>query len=94
MAITLRNKTIEEKIRRLARRKGIGPSAVIAEAIDRELASVEREADQKLRDLRAIRSQMTTPSDKEREDFWSELDHVNEELFTAAPSPRRSKRVK
>lgn len=34
MAITLRNKAVEEKIKRIGRRTGLGPSAVIAKAVE------------------------------------------------------------
>jgi hypothetical protein len=34
MAITLRNKPLEDKIRRIGRRTGLGPSAVIARAVE------------------------------------------------------------
>ncbi len=34
MAITLRNKPLEEKIKRIGRRTGLGPSAVIAKAVE------------------------------------------------------------
>ncbi len=94
MAITLRNKVVEEKIRRLAERKGMGPSAVIASAIDREVAEFDREVDCKLKDLQAIRSQLKPPTDDERDAFWKELDLVNEELFTETARPKRSKRLK
>lgn len=41
MAITLRNKKVEDQIHRLARRWGKGPSAVIAEAVERAVAADE-----------------------------------------------------
>ena len=41
MAITLRNKALEAKIKEIGRRTGLGPSAVIARAIDRETAELE-----------------------------------------------------
>ncbi|MBL8568680.1 MAG: hypothetical protein JNK84_06300 [Phreatobacter sp.] len=34
MAITLRNKPLEEKIKRIGRQRGLGPSAVIAKAVE------------------------------------------------------------
>ncbi len=34
MAITLRNKPLEEKIRLIGRQRGLGPSAVIAQAVE------------------------------------------------------------
>lgn len=34
MAITLRNKPLEEKIRQIGRQRGLGPSAVIAKAVE------------------------------------------------------------
>jgi len=34
MAITLRNKPLEERIKRIGRRTGLGPSAVIAKAVE------------------------------------------------------------
>ncbi len=34
MAITLRNKPLEEKIRLIGRQRGLGPSAVIAKAVE------------------------------------------------------------
>lgn len=94
MAITLRNKNVEEQIRRLARRKGIGPSAVIAEAIERELGHAQDEAERKLRALQQIRSRMRPFSDQEREGFWEELDRINEEPFTQSPARERATRAK
>ncbi|MGL4286612.1 MAG: hypothetical protein ACRCVA_09735 [Phreatobacter sp.] len=41
MAITLRNKKVEDQIHRLARRWRKGPSAVIAEAVERAAAADE-----------------------------------------------------
>lgn len=34
MAITLRNKPLEERIKRIGRQRGLGPSAVIAKAVE------------------------------------------------------------
>jgi hypothetical protein len=44
MAITLRNKVVEAKIREIGKRTGEGPSAVIARAIDMEEERLRRRA--------------------------------------------------
>jgi hypothetical protein len=45
MAITIRNKTTEEMIRKLGRRTGEGPSAVIRRAVEAQLNDPEKAVD-------------------------------------------------
>lgn len=59
MAITLRNKALEAKIKEIGRRTGLGPSAVIARAIEREGAQLgiddsDRERQERLARMRAF----------------------------------------
>jgi hypothetical protein len=45
MAITIRNKTIEEGVRRLGRLRNEGPSAVIGRLVERELRTMGAEGE-------------------------------------------------
>jgi hypothetical protein len=81
MPITLRNKVIEEKIRRIGERTGEGPSAVIARAIAQEEARLEAESEQKLADLQAIRASFPPMTDAERAAVHHEMDHMFDYLY-------------
>jgi hypothetical protein len=81
MPITLRNKVVEDKIRRIGERTGEGPSAVIARAIEQEEARIEAEAAQKLADLRAIRESIPPMTDEERAAVQREVEHMFDYLY-------------
>ena len=71
MAITLRNKRIEEKIRAIGRRTGEGPSAVIARLVEsEEQASSSRsdrtEADQRFERACAFLDQFPPSTELEK----------------------------
>lgn len=85
MAITLRNKPVEEMIRRIGSQTGEGPSAVIARVIAQETERLEAErqkaAAEKLAKLQAIRAEFGTFTDEDRKAVWEDLERINEELF-------------
>jgi hypothetical protein len=56
MAITLRNKPLEERIRRIGRQRGLGPSAVIAKAVEalEQAPADEVPPEEQARRLRAL----------------------------------------
>jgi hypothetical protein len=56
MAITLRNKALEEKIKRIGRQRGLGPSAVIAKAVEalEQAPADEVPREEQARRLRAL----------------------------------------
>jgi hypothetical protein len=95
MPITLRNKLVEEKIRRIGERTGEGPSAVIARAIAQEEARLEAESEQKLADLQAIRASFPPMTAEERAAVHHEVEHMfdylydDEEPAAAAESHKR-----
>ena len=66
MAITLRNKDIEERIRRIGRRTGEGPSAVIRRLVDAEEPALgevsEEEAERREASWRAYMAMMPKPT--------------------------------
>lgn len=83
MAITLRNKALEAKIKEIGRRTGLGPSAVIARAIDREDARTSTtqdtlvrrriEAGKRLRaELPALNADDRAAIDRAMEDMYDE----------------------
>jgi hypothetical protein len=94
MAITLRNKPVEEMIRRIGAQTGEGPSAVIARVIVKETERLEAErkaaAAEKLAKLQAIRAQFPPFTDDERKEAWALLDRINEEMFEDKPHEDQS----
>jgi hypothetical protein len=91
MAITLRNKVVEDKIKRLAERTGLGPSAVIARAIDRELERLDGEAAAKLADLEAIRTRFPHWTRDEKEASRQAEQELFDYLY-ASGEPRLGRR--
>ncbi len=85
MAITLRNKPVEDMIREIGARTGEGPSAVIARVIAKEAERLEderkRAAEEKLAKLRAIRAQFPPFTDEDRKAVWEELEHMHDYLY-------------
>ena len=84
MAITLRNKALEAKIKEIGRRTGLGPSAVIARAIERESAHLgigeaDRERQERLTRMRAFLRDLPPPTDEERRAVKQALDEMYDE---------------
>ena len=83
MAITLRNKKLEEQIRALGRESGEGPSAVIARAIaaesERARAEKERTVAERLARMRAYRATLPKFTEEEKKAVWEALDDLYDE---------------
>jgi hypothetical protein len=83
MAITLRNKKLEEQIRALGRESGEGPSAVIARAIaaesERARAEKERTVAERLARMRAYRATLPKFTEEEKNAVWEALDDLYDE---------------
>jgi len=69
MAITLRNKKVEEDIRAIGRHTGEGPSAVIARAVARERERIEaerkRDYEERLAKIRAFTATLPIATEEE-----------------------------
>ena len=69
MAITLRNKKVEERIRAIGRRTGEGPSAVIARLVEAEEPGPgrvsEEEAERRYQQMRAFLDSFPKPTAEE-----------------------------
>lgn len=85
MAITLRNKKVENDIREIGRHTGEGPSAVIARVVARERERVEAERkrnyEERLAKIRAFTSTLPVFTDEERAAMWKELDSLYDYLY-------------
>lgn len=85
MAITLRNKKVEDQIRALGRETGEGPSAVIARAIaaetERARAEKERTVAERLARMRAFRATLPKLSEEEKKAVWEEADRMFDYLY-------------
>jgi hypothetical protein len=85
MPITLRNKPVEELIRKIGASTGEGPSAVIARLVrsdaERLQAVQEAAAAEKLAKLRAVIAEFPKFTEQERKAVWDELERINEEMF-------------
>jgi hypothetical protein len=83
MAITLRNKVLEAKIKEIGRRTGLGPSAVIARAIEREGAHIETEGDRERQDrvarVEAFLNELPPPTPEERRAVREAMDDMYDE---------------
>jgi hypothetical protein len=83
MAITLRNKKLEEQIRALGRETGEGPSAVIARAIaaetERAREEKERTVAERLARMRAFRATLPKLSEEEKKAVWEALEDMYDE---------------
>lgn len=80
MAITLRNKTVEEQIREIGKATGEGPSAVIARVVkaegERLREEKERRTQERLARMRAFRATLPTFTDEEKKAVWDALDDL------------------
>jgi hypothetical protein len=94
MAITLRNKKVEEDIREIGRHTGEGPSAVIARAVAAERARIETERKQRkeerLAQIRAFTSTLPVFTDEERAAMLREQDSLYDYLYDAEAAGERS----
>lgn len=71
MAITLRNKALEAKIKEIGRRTGLGPSAVIARAIENEerittASSHDEDVAARLARMKKLLEELPEPTDQDR----------------------------
>lgn len=80
MAITVRNKKLEERIREIGRRTGEGPTEVIARALDIREAQIQAEQEQRagerLRRMNAALAEIPVPKEGERRATWQALDDL------------------
>lgn len=85
MPITLRNKPVEDLIRKIGASTGEGPSAVIARLVRSDAERLARDqeaaAAEKLEKLRAIRAQFPKFTDEERKAVWDEMEHMHDYLY-------------
>jgi hypothetical protein len=85
MAVTIRNKDVEDRIRRIGATTGEGPSAVIARAVvdleERLEAERTRKAEEKLARMRAVLAGFPKFTREEKDAVWEELERMNEEIF-------------
>lgn len=83
MAITLRNKKVEEDIREIGRQTGEGPSAVIARAVaaERERLDAERKQrkEERLKRIDAFIATLPVFTDEERKAMWDTLEDLYDE---------------
>ncbi len=83
MAITLRNKAVEAKIKAIGRRDGLGPSAVIARAIERDDAIAQSEPapghQARLARMEAFLAELPIPTDDERRAVQEAMDDMYDE---------------
>jgi hypothetical protein len=91
VAITIRNKKIEDGIRRLGRLRNEGPSAVVGRLVERELGELgqadESEADRIGRRRKAIAEWIASLPPMNDEDR-REVDRAMEEMYDENGLPR------
>ena len=86
MAITIRNKETEAMIRKIGKRRGEGPSAVIRYLAEKEVCPetqpVSREEiERRIRIFRELEREFPPPSEEEKEQIQYELDHMYDYLY-------------
>ena len=88
VAITLRNKALEAKIKEIGRRTGLGPSAVIARAIENEDARTSTAQDALVRRRieagRRLRAELPTLDADDR----AAIDRAMEEMYDEDGLPK------
>ena len=89
MAITIRNKRLEERVRRLCELNGQGPSATIGRLVDKELKELSTETEQDRVDRRrkamdAWIASLPPLTDEDRR----EMDRVMEEMYDENGLPK------
>lgn len=94
MAITIRNRTTEELIRKIGRRTGEGPSAVISRLVAREARSGGNEGpvppelvEARMRDMEKLRRKYSHPDDPKL--TWEEIEEEMDAIFGDGFEPRQ-----
>jgi hypothetical protein len=97
MAITIRNKTTEELIRKIGRRTGEGPSAVVRRLAEREAGThataspVPAEiVKRRMRELEESRLRYRHPDDPKL--TWTEIEEEMDAIFGEDFEPGRARR--
>lgn len=97
MAITIRNKATEELIRKIGRRTGEGPSAVVRRLAEREAGIRQDEeavlpevVERRMRELEESRLRHTYPDDPKLS--WAEIEEEMDSIFGDGFAPRRVRR--
>jgi hypothetical protein len=97
VAITIRNKTTEELIRKIGRRTGEGPSAVVRRLAERE-AGINKGSDavspetveRRMRELEESRLRHSYPDDPKLS--WPEIEKEMDSIFGDGFAPRQARR--
>jgi hypothetical protein len=83
MPITLRNKTVEERIRAIGKRTGEGPSAVIARAIgeveERLKAEEAAQREKRIAAMKRLRAMLPKLTDDDRRAINQAMDDLYDE---------------
>jgi hypothetical protein len=91
MAITLRNKKVEEAIRSIGRRTGEGPSAVIARLAEAEEARLaaekQRTYEERLARMRAFTATLPEFTDEDRAAARKDMDEMFDYLYDDKDEP-------
>lgn len=97
MAITIRNKETEALIRKIGRRTGEGPSAVITRLVQRETRTTDDTSaaspdliKKRMRELEDSRLRHTYPDDPKL--TWSELEREMNSIFGDGPDQTPARR--
>ena len=97
MAITIRNKTTEDLIRKIGRRTGEGPSAVVRRLAEREAGVKEGHepvapdiVKQRMIELEESRLRHSYPDDPKV--TWAEIEREMDSIFGDDLEPRRARR--
>jgi hypothetical protein len=97
MAITIRNKTTEELIRKIGRRTGEGPSAVVARLVKAEAGINDNTkpappdvVEQRMRELEESRLRHIYPDDPKL--TWAEIEDEMDSIFGDGFEPRQARR--
>jgi len=91
MAITIRNRDTEELIRRIGRRTGEGPSAVIRRLAQKEAGELppgvaEAEVQRRIAEFETIAREFPPPDPKPS---WAEIEQEMDAIFDDAPDEGR-----
>lgn len=85
MAITLRNRKVEEQIRVIGAQTGEGPSAVIARMAEAEVSRLASEREQRAREklarIRAFTATLPKFTDEDRAAAWKDLQEMHDYLY-------------
>lgn len=88
MAITLRNKALEAKIKEIGRRTGLGPSAVIARAIERDQSELDASLSARVRKRAAAEKELRAMLPRMTEADRAAIDQAMEDLYDEHGLPK------